>query len=88
MLLTYFLNYGMNEGKLITQLRNLESGINENIFLGAENESGLWFRFYKDDTLATTINDIESDLKTTNRETLIESFELAVANDYIEIYFS
>ena len=86
--LVFFLNHGENEEILIAQLRNLECKIREEIFLGVKDDKGLWLRFSKDDTLATTINDIERDLKTFNRETLLESFKLAVENNYIEIYFS
>jgi len=47
----------------------------------------VWFKFFKDDTLATTIADIDTDLNT-NCKFITECIELAISTDGLEIYFS
>lgn len=56
------------------------------------NECGLWFKFGKDDTLVTTISDIEREVGNLNhRDFRMEAFERVVGlnpDNELEIYFS
>ena len=49
----------------------------------------LWFKFFKGDTLATTINDIIKDLDCpTNKNHILRNLDSAINNNELEIYFS
>ena len=49
----------------------------------------LWFKFFKGDTLATTINDIIKDLDCpTNKNYILRNLDSAINDNELEIYFS
>lgn len=51
----------------------------------------IWFRFYTDDTLATTIDEIYTDLKNPegkNYSSMIENLKIACKDTELEIYYS
>lgn len=52
--------------------------------------SDLWFRFHKNDTLATTISNIEIDLKGSgnNYAFIIDCMFIAISTNELEIYYS
>ena len=52
-------------------------------------ESEMWFKFFKGDTLATTINDIIKDLDCpTNGKYILRNLDSAITEKQLEIYFS
>ena len=57
---------------------------------GAYTQKGLWFRFFNNDTGATTIRNIEHWLDCpTNRESIREDFRIAINNPKgLQIHFS
>lgn len=74
--------------ELIERLRVIEAlhmqSHNDN-----KSESTLWFRFSKDDTLVTTIDDLEKDLSNKNREYTLEKIREALNVDQeLTIYYS
>jgi hypothetical protein len=79
--------------ELISNLKDIEytiirNRINEGLPIVGFN---LWFKFGNDDTLVTTISDIEKDLCNSNRELRLEEFELVIGldpNNELRIYFS
>lgn len=49
----------------------------------------MWFRFFKGDTLATTINDIINSLDCpTNKNHILRNLDTAINDNELEIYFS
>lgn len=49
----------------------------------------MWFKFFKGDTLATTINDIIKDLDCpTNGKYILRNLDSAINDNELEIYFS
>ena len=48
----------------------------------------IWFRFFKGDTGAWTINDIMHDLKDSNRTFLLECMQICVDKKEVEVYYS
>lgn len=86
----------MNENvqNLIEKLKQIESHYKTTIEC-TDHEKGMWFNFGSNDTLATTISDIEKDLNLPNnhgnRELLIDKMKMIVdLNSGIElmIYYS
>jgi hypothetical protein len=77
--------------RLIKELKRIEKSVRKEEPL-KRKDWGLWFRFHENDTLATTINNIETTLTSTNKNNydhLIECFYIAVKNpDGIKVYFS
>jgi len=80
--------------KLIEELKRIEQ-YHKGIIECTDDELGLWFKFGSDDTLATTIEDIEKDLNLPsnhgNHKLLIDKFLLAIDNNpetELMIYFS
>lgn len=74
--------------ELIDRLRAIEAlhkqGYNDN-----KSESTLWFKFSKDDTLVTTIDDLEKDLSNKNREYTLERIREALNVDQeLSIHYS
>ena len=61
----------LSDSELINELNQFNSNF---------DDSDIWFRFFKHDTLATTINDIEKDLADNNRDYIIEQIETALEN--------
>jgi hypothetical protein len=83
-----FLNGEINNQLFIVTLYAFEMKIRrENKF---KKNTDLWFRFFKGDTLATTILNIEFDLKgsTNNYNCLIKNLMLAIELGELEIYCS
>ena len=77
----------ITEEQFIKRLRAVEN----------ETRSGqksIWFRFFKNDTAATTVNNIERDLNTlpncfqNNRQHMFECIEIAVNENSLQINFS
>lgn len=64
--------------KLVTKLKNIELHAKDSI--ADSYEKSLWFKFGSDDTLSTTIQEIEHTLAmpitNQNRQLLIEQFEM------------
>lgn len=58
-----------SDSDLIDELEVFNSG-----FSGDD----IWFRFFKNDTMVTTIRDIENDLKDQNRNYRIECIDMAL----------
>lgn len=48
----------------------------------------IWFRMFKGDTEASTINDIMNDLHSPNRKYRMESMQICYDTAEIEVYFS
>lgn len=83
-----FLNNEIDNNSFILKLYSFEMRIREeNNFKSNEN---LWFKFYKDDSLATTIRNIEIDLKgnKNNYNYLIENLKIAVKENSLVVHFS
>lgn len=52
-------------------------------------DCSLWWRYFKDDTLATTIANLFNDLKSpTNKQYAIDSMKIAVETKELEIFYS
>lgn len=88
-----FLKNG-NVQNLIEKLERVEEHHSEEIEC-TDDEKGIWFRFGSDDTLATTINDIERDLNLPsnhgNHKLLIDRMKMVIdlnSNVDLLIYFS
>jgi len=69
-----FLAQKINKEELLTTLKAIE----DNLKQGRRTEKGIWFRFYKDDCLATTISDIRSYLYNSNEENLKQDMQIAI----------
>jgi hypothetical protein len=78
---------------LITKLELIEKEIKQ----GKDTDKGLWFRFFENDTAATTINDlrhtfeIESSKYSTahrNKEYMIENICIALNEISLQLYYS
>ena len=53
------------------------------------NAKNMWFRFFKGDTLATTINDIINALDCpTNKKHILRNLDAVINDNELEIYFS
>jgi len=79
------------EVKLYRTLHEIEDNIREEIVEDAgysDPEEGLWVRFFKNDTAATTLRDIRNDLNNSNRSYLEASMEICVETNEIQLYFS
>lgn len=83
-----------NVQNLIERLKHIEELHRKKIEC-TDDKKGMWFRFGNDDTLATTINDIERDLNlpsnSDNHELLIDRMKMVIdLNPETEllIYFS
>lgn len=48
----------------------------------------IWFRLFKGDTIAWTINDIIHDLKDSNRDYLLECMQICVDKSEVQVYYS
>ena len=48
----------------------------------------MWFRFFKNDTAATTIADIQRDLHSPNRKYRMDNMKICYDTGEIEVYFS
>lgn len=59
----------INDDELIRDLKQFESKF---------KDTDIWFRFFKDDTLATDIHNIEYGLKSPNRTYITECIKMAL----------
>jgi len=84
-----FLNGEIDNQIFIQKLYSFEMKIKLENDIKKRN-SGLWFRFFNSDTSATTILNIEFDLKGSrnNYNNLIENLKLAIELNELEIYCS
>lgn len=74
--------------EFIQKLRDMEAKHRE-ILNDNSSENGLWFKFSDDDTLATSIDDLEKDLANSNREFTLERMKEAINTDQeLIVYFS
>jgi len=77
----------ITEEQLIKRLRAVENKTRS-------GQKSIWFRFFKNDTAATTVESIERDLNTlpncfqNNRQYIKESIEIAVNENSLQINFS
>ena len=76
--------------KTKTELINILTDIENELKNNRRTEKGLWFRFFNNDTGATTIRNIEHWLDCpTNRESIREDFRIAINNPKgLQIYYS
>jgi len=78
-----------NEGALIKKLYEIENHCRESINDNPDNsDKVMWFRFFKGDTLATTIGDIMNDLHSPNRNYIMEKMKICYETAEIEVYYS
>ena len=76
-----------NLNDLISRLRRIENHyrrINEQDI----DDKGLWFRFFRGDTGAWTINDIVGDLKSSNKKYVMQCMQICCDTAEIEVYYS
>ena len=82
-----FYNQKINEDQFIKKLHAIENKYNT-------KTKGIWFRFFGNDTAATTVKNIERDLNTikncyqNNRQYMLENIEIAVTENSLQINFS
>ena len=82
-----FLNNPTDKDSLINGLKAIETELSK----GRKTGKNLWFRFFKDDSLATTIQNIEKDLEynhMSNYKHLVRCFQISIDIESLEIYFS
>lgn len=72
-------------GQLVQELRRVESQLKQN-----NSQGSLWFKFSQDDSLATTIPDLQKDLTDAkNREFTLERMREAInLENELFIYYS
>ena len=74
-----FLDKKINLSELINFLRDIENTLKD----GKDTKKGIWFKFYKDYNLATTINDLDNDIFIT------DAMKIAINNPLeFKIHFS
>ncbi|MCC8360280.1 hypothetical protein [Salinimicrobium sediminilitoris] len=66
--------------EFIQKLREMETK-HKQILKDNSSESGFWFKFSDDDTLATSIDDLERDLTNSNREFTLERMKEVINTD-------
>ena len=77
----------MDEDELISNLCSIQSHYRSwRSIRGTDRH--IWFRFFKGDTGAWTINDIMHDLKNTNKTYLLENMQICVDTGEVEVYYS
>lgn len=71
--------------QLIQQLQSIEAQLSQD-----KSQSSIWFKFSKDDSLATTIEDLQKDLSNAkNREFTLERMKEAInLENELFIYYS
>ena len=73
---------------LIQKLRAIEALLKQNQ-KDLKSESTLWFKFSKDDSIVTTIDDLQKDLSNQNREFTVERIREALNVDQeLSIHYS
>ena len=80
-----YLTQDLNLDELIQELRKIESLHRQTV----SEEGSLWFKFSTDDTLVTSIDDLEKDLSNGNREFTLERIGegISLENEFL-IYYS
>ena len=82
-----FHNKKIAEEKFIKKLRTVEN-------ITRSGVRSVWYRFFKNDTLVSTVNSIERNLNTrpncyqNNRKSTLEEIEIAVTENSLQINFS
>ncbi len=84
-----FFNYIKNgdEEKLMDELYSIEKHW-KTLNKIQRTTQNIWFRFFHNDTAATTIKDIKTDLHSPNREHLLACMKVCYELAEIEVYFS
>jgi hypothetical protein len=84
-----FINEKIDTETMLFKLNNIELEIKAE-YKYSTLYKNLWFKFYKDDTAATTIRDIQLELQSTmcNQEHMIDKMEIAVNEKSLKIFFS
>lgn len=73
-----FLNGGINKKKLINELYKLEIDLTD---LDNISDKDIWFRFFKNDNLATTIANLDMDIDCPkNAKYTLELLKMAIDN--------
>lgn len=73
-----YLDGGLSQKRLKTELYKLEIDLTD---LDNIDNKDLWFRFFKGDTLATTIADLDNLLKSNkNKKYALENLKMAIDN--------
>ena len=77
--------------QLISKLKEIENHYRNEIN-DFNSDKGFWFRFYENDSLATTVHEIKRSLEQPeshpiNRD-MIDNFNIAVDNGSLQVYFS
>lgn len=84
-----FINGECTEESLIIELEKLEKIIQSKRRSYFDKNNIIWFRFFDDDCLVTTITNIQDDLKSaTNHDYIMECIRIGVENDSIVVNFS
>lgn len=93
-ILTLFENYLKNNNRveLIEGLTSYEKLISM-YTTNRDTNKRLWFKFYKDDNLATLISEIDKDLNlyitsANNFDYMVNNLKLAIEKKELKIYFS
>jgi|GEM_PF-6799532 hypothetical protein len=87
-LLNDYLQGHLNLEDLIQKLRAIEA-LHKQTQKAIKSERTLWFRFSKDDSLVTTIDDLQKDLSNHNREFTLERIREALNVDQeLSIHYS
>lgn len=83
-----FLNGSIDKSNFLVKLYSFEMKIRR-IYV-FDYDLHLWFRFFDNDTSATTIRNIEFDLKGSknNYDTLMSYFKIAIEENSLQVYFS
>ena len=82
-----FYHKNITEETFIKELRRIEKRTKDGY-------KTIWFRFFNNDTGATTVHNIERDLNTlkncyqNNRQYMLDKIEIAVTEDSLKINFS
>lgn len=80
-----------SENELIDKLRTIEEHHQNEVGV-LNSDKGFWFRFYKDDNLATTITDIANAIKLPkshpNYVYMVDAMETAIIDASLQVYFS
>jgi hypothetical protein len=84
-----FINEKINTETMILKLKDIELEVKAE-YKYSTLYKNIWFRFYKGDTAATTIRDIQLQLQSTmrNQEHMIDKIEIAVNEKSLRVFFS
>lgn len=84
-----FINEKIDTDTMLYKLKNLELQIKAE-YKYSTLYKNIWFKFYKHDTAATTIRDIQLDLQSTmcNQEHMIDKISISVNEKSLRVFFS